>query len=485
LARWQYMAALRLAALLAVGLTLPASAAREEVVALTSSGFEQHLKDSTQTLVEFYAPWCGHCKKLAPEYEQAAIRLKEKGVRLAKVDATAEKDLASKYNVKGYPTLLWFDDGQDSPYDGGRTADEIVTWVDSMVGPAVAERTPGPASSDRPNVVLYAESLLAGFEQAAKANRRKASWYFVKVAGISPKVTLAHKGEEEVELSGADCAIKEKVIAFVDENRLPMFGLLDGDTFDKYMEAGKGLVWSMFPMEQGGLPALEAKYRSMMTEVAKQVRGKYFITYTDTDKFKDAIDSMLGVTTFPAIAVHKQAGDQKKFIYEGEMAAPKILQFIQDVDAGRIAPRFKSEPEPARNDDLVRTVVGSTLQREVFTPSQDVMLEVYAPWCGHCKKLEPEYQKLAKKIQKEELGDLIRLAKLDGTANDSPIDAMSWTGFPTIFFVKAGSSEPVVYDGERTAKGLWKYIKKHATQAEEIRLRLERRKGGQKRGEEL
>merc|ERR1712014_190725 len=98
---------------------------------------------------------------------------------------------------------------------------------------------------------------------------------------------------------------------------------------------------------------------------------------------------------------------------------------------------------------------------------------------------EPEYIKLAKKIKKEELTDLLVIAKIDGTANDSPVDTIEWTGFPTIFYTKAGSSEPLTYDGERTAKGLWKYIKKHASKAQEIRERLEKRKGAQKKAEEL
>merc|ERR1712151_54800 len=136
----------------------------------------------------------------------------------------------------------------------------------------------------------------------------------------------------------------------------------------------------------------------------------------------------------------------------------------------------KTEPVPASNDDAVRIFVGSTLDSELFVSDKDVMLEVYAPWCGHCKKLEPEYQKLAKKIRKEDLSDLITLGKIDGTANDSPIDTVDWTGFPAIFFAKAGTREATVYEGERIAKGLWKYIKKHATKADEIRRRIEARK---------
>ena len=61
------------------------------------------------------------------------------------------------------------------------------------------------------------------------------------------------------------------------------------------------------------------------------------------------------------------------------------------------------------------------------------MLEVYAPWCGHCKKLDPEYVKVGKKVKKEGFEDILTIAKMDGTANDSPVDSISWSGFPTIY----------------------------------------------------
>jgi len=475
-----------LAALLLLATVSGTEGKTEEVLVLTSAIFEQHLKDNKHTMVEFYAPWCGHCKKLAPEYEKAAVTLKDKGIKLGKVDATEEKDLAQKYNIKGFPTMVWFEDAKETDYDGGRTADGIVEWVNSMIGAPVttqASVASVQAPGDKPALVLSADSLLTGFEEAAKSNRRKAAWHFVKASG-SAKVTLLHKGEEPIELADG-AGDKEKVLAFLQDNILPLFGPLDGDTFDKYMEAGKGLVWSLFPNGEQGFDGIEAQNRPMMSEVAQKLRGKYFVTFTDTEKFKEAIDNMLSITEFPAIAVQKKAGDKRKFVYTGEMTAAKISAFIEDVEAGKMEPRLKSEAEPPASDEPVKTIVGSTMEKELFTPDKDVLLEVYAPWCGHCKKLEPEYIKLAKKIKKEELNDLVTIAKIDGTANDSPVDSIDWSGFPTIFFVKAGTREAITYDGERTAKGLWKYIKKNASKAQEIRERLERRKGGQKRAEEL
>lgn len=460
--------------------------AAQEVVSLDSGSFEKHIKDYKRTLVEFYAPWCGHCKKLAPEYEKAANLLRDQEVKLAKIDATSEKDLAAKYGVKGFPTLTWFEDGQEVPFDGARTSDGIVQWVKSMMGNAVTTSSaPGTPAKDKPQMILYADSLLPGFLDAAKVKRRRADWFFVQQATRYPKITVVHQGEEPVELTGYSCGDKEKVIKFLDEHLLPLFGPMDGDTFDKYMEAAKGLVWSMFGPEEGDIESMVKTRRPMMEEVAKKFQGKYYVTYTDMTKNREAIDNMLSVDKLPAIAVQKKAGDKKKYVYDGEMVAWKIAEFIKDVDAGKIEPKLKSEPIPPPSTDPVKQVVGKTLKQDVFTPNKDVFLEVYAPWCGHCQKMKPEYEKLAAKIRKDGLDDLLSIAWIDGTANDSPVESMDWTGFPSLYFVKAGQDKPILYEGERTAKGIWRYMKRHATKAEEIKERLARKAASDNRGAEL
>jgi len=87
--------------------------------------------------VEFYAPWCGHCKNLAPAYDLVGESFsKQKDVVIAKVDADSHKDLGSRYGVSGFPTLKWFPAGSSTPedYNGGRTAEDIITFINGKAG---------------------------------------------------------------------------------------------------------------------------------------------------------------------------------------------------------------------------------------------------------------------------------------------------------------------------------------------------------------
>jgi len=108
----------------ALGLVTAATvAAASDVHDLKTDTFKGFVKSHDLVLAEFFAPWCGHCKALAPEYEEAATTLKEKDIPLAKVDCTEEVDLCKEFGVEGYPTIKVFR-GPDNvaPYSGQRKA---------------------------------------------------------------------------------------------------------------------------------------------------------------------------------------------------------------------------------------------------------------------------------------------------------------------------------------------------------------------------
>lgn len=105
-----------------------------DVIELTEDNFDKLVLNSDDIwLVEFFAPWCGHCKNLEPEWAKAAKELKGK-VKLGALDATAHQSKAAEYNVRGYPTIKFFPAGSKRPsdaqeYDGGRTASDIISWA--------------------------------------------------------------------------------------------------------------------------------------------------------------------------------------------------------------------------------------------------------------------------------------------------------------------------------------------------------------------
>jgi len=93
-------------------------------------------------------------------------------------------------------------------------------------------------------------------------------------------------------------------------------------------------------------------------------------------------------------------------------------------------------------------------------PTKDVLVEFYAPWCGHCKKLAPIYDELAKKIQ--HTNPNIVIAKMDSTLNE--VDSVSIQGFPTLKYWPAGKKDaPMDYEGERDLNGFLAFFEKHAT----------------------
>jgi len=96
----------------------PAAAAAGEVAVLGDSNFDATIKEG-RWLIKFYAPWCGHCKRLAPTWDELAKSASGFGV--AKVDCTEHRDLCSKFEVRGYPTIKLFVDGKHSEdYRGAR-----------------------------------------------------------------------------------------------------------------------------------------------------------------------------------------------------------------------------------------------------------------------------------------------------------------------------------------------------------------------------
>ncbi|DBA03631.1 TPA: hypothetical protein N0F65_006810 [Lagenidium giganteum] len=126
--------ALLAGAVLALGAFVKAS---EDVVVLTPDNFDKVVDGSKNVFIKFYAPWCGHCKSLAPTWDVVATSFKkEDKVVIAKVDADAHRDLGERFGVSGFPTLKFFPEGSTDPedYSGGRSEEDLTKYVNEQAG---------------------------------------------------------------------------------------------------------------------------------------------------------------------------------------------------------------------------------------------------------------------------------------------------------------------------------------------------------------
>ncbi|KAJ1993451.1 hypothetical protein H4R33_000644 [Dimargaris cristalligena] len=141
---------------------------------LTTAEFDSVALDPTKgVLVEFYAPWCGHCKQLAPTYEKVAkIFANEPNCLVTKVDATVEPELGTRYDVQGYPTLKFFPAGSDTPieYDVGRTEEDLVTFLNTHCG---THRLPGGGLDAQAGLVDRMNQLVNDFVKSAESGRQQ------------------------------------------------------------------------------------------------------------------------------------------------------------------------------------------------------------------------------------------------------------------------------------------------------------------------
>ena len=110
-------------------------------------------------LMKFYAPWCGHCKKLEPVWKHVAQSLGDTGVRVARVDCTRFTKVATEFNIRGYPTILFLKGEDTYIYEGDRTREDLVAFTRRLMGPPVQPlRTEADLAEARMNNLFFVYS---------------------------------------------------------------------------------------------------------------------------------------------------------------------------------------------------------------------------------------------------------------------------------------------------------------------------------------
>jgi len=431
-------------------LILGASAGGSNVVSLTDSDFDDFIKDNERVLVEFYAPWCGHCKNLAPEYAKAADQLEKAGsaTKLADVDATEAKDLASRFSVQGFPTLKYFVNGEAADYGGGRTADTIVSWLNKRALPAVSELADEDAVkklvTDNGLVVIgrvAADSDEAGvMKDFAEANRDDC--VTGTIAAETASVELYVNGGEAIKFDGE--VTLDNLKKFFNTERFPLIDEIGPENYKLYMDRGLPLVWLSVNADNADAKA------ALETEAAKY-KGEMSVVWVDAVKFKQHVEGNLGIKGNPGVMIVRDS-DNKKFMYDGEVSdAEALAAFFAGFKDGSLSPFLKSQEIPEDNTGDVTVIVGKNFDDVALDANKHVFVEFYAPWCGHCKKLAPIWDELGAKYADD---DRVTVAKCDATENDTQETVQ---GFPTIYYY-GPDNESVKYEGGRELNDFVEYL---------------------------
>merc|ERR1712002_1256493 len=133
-------------------------------------------------------------------------------------------------------------------------------------------------------------------------------------------------------------------------------------------------------------------------------------------------------------------------------------EFMEDLKAGNLDAYIKSEAVPDNSANNVKVAVAKNFEELVTKSEKDVLVEFYAPLCGHCKKLTPIFDELGEKMTNED----VEIVKMDATANDVP-PQFDVKGFPTLYWLPKGSKKITSYQGGRELDDFVKYVAENAS----------------------
>ena len=417
----------------------------------------------------------GHCKKLEPEFAKAATALKDHDppIALAKLDATEKEneELKSKFEIRGFPTLKIFKNGKaDTPveYQGPRDADGIVKHLKKQVLPATVlakSKDDVKTATDASDILVlgYFDNLdtkeFKAFTAVADALRSDLDFVYASDASVldghctkdckSPYVMVVKKSEKiQPQYEGE--MTEDLLKAWVESNSAPLVAKFSQDPTEMkhFQKAFGSKLPKLITLVK---EADEVKAKELLSEAATANSDMKFI-FTNDDVGSRVME-YFGITADKVPALLIVDDDKAEKFLQTNTTLDKIPEFIKEYKDGVLKPFLKSEETPKDNSGPVTVVTGNTFDEIVFG-KENVFIEFYAPWCGHCKTLAPTWEELGAKYKDNKE---VIIAKMDGTANDIPTPKIKVSGFPTLVWVDS-AGEVEVYRGGREMKDLSKFV---------------------------
>jgi len=284
-----------------------------------------------------------------------------------------------------------------------------------------------------------------------------------KAEGATFPSVVLYKSFDEGKSIFAEALTAESIEQFAKTASIPLIGEVGPETYAGYMATGIPLAYIFAETEEE-----RASIAATLKPIAEKHRAAVSFATIDAKAFGAHAGNLnLKADQWPAFAIQDTVNNKKfPFDQDTEITAESIGKFVEDFVAGKVEPSIKSEPIPETQEGPVQIVVAKNYDDIVLEDTKDVLIEFYAPWCGHCKALAPKYDILAELYAKEGHNDKVTIAKVDATLNDVPDEIQ---GFPTIKLYKAGDKKnPVTYSGSRSIEDLIKFVKENGKHAVEV-----------------
>lgn len=489
-------------------------------VKLDAHNFEETLKTTENVLAAFYAPWCNKCKNFMPEFEKAAIILQNETppMTLAQIDCTEEHniDLCISQGVKGYPHLVRYKFGEntgDNPTHlrSSESIQKFMRKLLSFVSFHIKTFDQYEQFITHPDgAIIGVFDSTQGHATLKEADEEGDKKYFYK-KGFNKIVNVlvddhrfAHITDREladkiykneatsnglwntvVLHRNLDCASKfEPSFHVYQKDKISAglvkawvkgvgVGLCPVVTEDQFHMTpfGNGLVAAYYQVDFTKDPKGSRYWRNRIMKVAVDYPEFQFVVGARKDFEKLILDDLGGSKDWgekgPKIVIWDKKYDSYRMeigqncdpACDMEPDGSNLRAFLDSYKKGEAERFVKSDEPPANNDQPVKIVTGNTFEELVMDETKDVFIEFYAPWCGHCKTLEPIWEALAEKLE----GDPnIVVAKIDATGNHPP-KIFQYQGFPTIFWSGMGSKQyPKKYEGGRTLEAFIEFAKNNA-----------------------
>ncbi|CAH1796207.1 unnamed protein product [Owenia fusiformis] len=432
---------------------------------------------------------CGACKRLAPEYDTAATALKKNDppVAFAKVDCIeAGKEKCSECGVSGYPTLKIFRNGElEADYEGPRDSAGIIGYMKKKAEPTTKVLDSVENAKKFVNIQDFDDNaVVVGFFESADSDGAKTfktladalSEDFTFGVSTDSAINKEFKQKDSVvifrpkrlqsKMEGAtaefdgDVSSLTDLKTFVNNN---INGLVGHRTARNKEQFQKPLIVTYYDVDYKKNTKGTNYWRNRVMRVGKKITeggAKVFFAVSSATEFsQEIVDLSLDVKNAPVVGAWNTKG--QKFIMTDHLSIDTFEKFVNDFLDNKLEPYIKSEPIPENSENAVKVVVGKNFADLVDDETKDVLIEFYAPWCGHCMSLEPKYNELAEKMANEKN---IVIAKMDATANDVP-PQYNVKGFPTIYFAPKGNKQnPKQYNGGREVDDFVKYLAAEATE---------------------